>query len=118
MKCTTLKILGVSSACATMAPSLPLTILYFLRAVAWMLLMVFLGLVATAIEVLTFPAIYFLDPTLRVYQYMVCLIAKFSLYTVISVKVQVSHPPFPSNVLHLPSPYSLQVQRQPPPLSR
>ncbi len=61
--------------------------LYFFRAVAWMLLMVVLGLLVTVFEVLTFPAFYFLDPTHRVYQYLVCLIAQVSLYPVISVKV-------------------------------
>ncbi len=69
--------------------SLPLKALYFLRAVIWMLLMVFLGLLATAFEILTFPAFYFLDPTLRVYQYAVCLVAQYSLYPVIRVRVQV-----------------------------
>jgi len=72
-----------------MAPSFLLTAIYFLRAVTWMLAMVILGLLGTAIEVLTFPVFYFLDPTLRVYQYLVCLIAQASLYPVISVKVHV-----------------------------
>lgn len=68
-------------------PSAALKALYFLRAVVWMLLMVVLGLLVTVFEVLTLPAFYFLDPTYRVYQYLVCLVAQASLYPVISVKV-------------------------------
>ena len=68
-------------------PSAALKALYFLRAVVWMLLMVVLGLLVNVFEVLTLPAFYFLDPTYRVYQYLVCLVAQASLYPVISVKV-------------------------------
>ena len=68
-------------------PSAALKALYFLRAVVWMLLMVVLGLLVTVFEVLTLPAFYFLDPTYRVYQYLVCLVAQASLFPVISVKV-------------------------------
>ena len=90
--------------------------IYFLRAVAWMLAMVVLGLLATVFEVLTFPVFYFIDPTYRVYQYLVCVIAQISLYPVIRVRVQVGL----AGKRHRPSSHTLhcfQPLTSPPPLS-
>jgi len=62
---------------------------FFFRAVLWMLFMVLLGILTTVFEVVTYPVFYFIDPTFRVYQYTVCMIAIISLYPFIRVKVKV-----------------------------